>query len=82
MQAGATPCEESSPSRIRTTCESTPETAVTQRGGPKCGPKRAGRRSDGAGDMSEQVARLAQRLAEVDPDVIAALLRCFDRPGS
>jgi hypothetical protein len=81
-RAGAAPCEESSPSRIRTTLRSTVETAVSQRGGPKTGPNRVGDRSDGAGDTSEQVTRLAQRLAEINPDVVAALLRCFEPPGS
>jgi hypothetical protein len=32
--------------------------------------------------MDEQVMRLAKRLAEFDPDVIAAFLRCFERSGS
>ena len=82
MRAGATSCEESSPSRIRNARESTGETAVSQRGGPKSGPKRGARRSVEAGGMDEQVTRLAQRLAEFDPDVIAAFLRCFERSGS
>jgi integrase len=77
----AAPCRnsQSSPSRIRTSAFSSGKSKVLQRTGPKTDP--IGSEGLAAESADGQMLELARRLASLDPEVVAGLLRCL-KPAS